>query len=235
LVDVDQQRRRFLADVTHDLATPLTTIRGYAETLLDPRVPKSVAEREQYLRFIMEEAARMDGLVAELLDLARVESGGLPLEKERVDLTAIAREGAARMRRVFEEAGLRLTAPEGESVIAVADAARIEQVVVNLLQNALQHARAEVRIHAEPAPAGGARLVVEDDGPGFAAEDLPFVFERFYRADPSRPAGGTGLGLAIVRGIARAHGGDATAENRAEGGARVTVTLPSNTNPLPHL
>jgi len=231
LLAVDEQRRRFLADVTHDLATPLTTIRGYAETLLDPGVLKSPEERDEYVRFIHEEAIRMDALVADLLDLARVESGSVPLERSRVDLAALAREEAARSRRALDEAGLALEIDAAGPVFVLADPRRIEQIVTNLLRNAMAHVPSggtvRVRVERAPADATAARLVVEDDGPGIDTADLPFVFDRFYRGAPSRPAGGTGLGLAIVRGLSRAHGGDATAENAPGGGARITVTLPA--------
>lgn len=228
LTEADQQRRRFLADVTHDLATPLTTIRGYAETLLDPAVAKSREETERYLRFIQEEAVRMDSLVADLLDLARVEAAGIPLSREPVDLAGLADAVIRRMRPSFAEAGLDLTGPTQEQrVPTIVDRARIEQLLSNLLGNALRYVQAggmvSVRIESNPEATD---LVVEDDGPGFAPGDLPHVFERFYRGNPARPSGGTGLGLAIVRGIARAHGGDATAENRPERGARIVVRLP---------
>ncbi len=240
VIEADHQRRRFLADVTHDLATPLTTIRGYAETLLDPTVPKSREETERYLRFIQEEAVRMDGLVADLLDLARVEAGGVPLAREPVDLVNLARMVVGRMRPAFAEAGLDLAGPSPEAgadggfppppqgILALADRGRIEQLLANLLGNALRYVQAggKVRVRVE-STAEEPTVIVEDDGPGFAREDLPRVFERFYRGNPARPAGGTGLGLAIVRGIARAHGGEATAENRPEGGARIIVRLPA--------
>jgi signal transduction histidine kinase len=229
LLEADRQRRRFLADVTHDLATPLTSIRGYAETLLDPAVPKSVSETEGYVRFIHEEALRMDGLVADLLDLARVESGSVPLEPEPIDLAALARAAVDRMRPTFAGADLDLKGPPaGIQVMIQADRRRIEQLIDNLLNNEIQHVPAGSTVQIGVEPGGEARLIVEDDGPGFPPDDLPFVFERFYRGNRSRPAGGSGLGLAIVRGIARAHGGEALAENRPEGGARVSVRLPGN-------
>ncbi|MBD3163209.1 MAG: HAMP domain-containing protein, partial [Candidatus Eisenbacteria bacterium] len=202
LIAVDRQRRRFLADVTHDLATPLTTIRGYAETLRDPKVPKDPEEIDRYLRFIQEEADRMDGLVADLLDLARVESGQRPLERETVDLRGLVAGEAARLRPRFREAGIALEGPESEGppVEATVDRRRVEQLLVNVLQNAFQHLPGGgiVRVSVGRSPEDGGEILVEDDGPGFREEDLPHVFERFYRGDPARPSGGTGLGLAIV-------------------------------------
>jgi signal transduction histidine kinase len=233
LIEADQQRRRFLADVTHDLATPLTSIRGYAETLLDPHVEKTKEEVERYLRTIEEEARRMDALVVDLLDLARVESGTVPLDRERIDLRALVAEEIDRARATLATAGLRLHAPEAGPAIEVhADRRRLEQLVANLLSNSAQHAPGGRNVWVTVrGDAGQGEITVEDDGPGFRQEDLPHVFDRFYRGDPARPAGGTGLGLAIVRGIARAHGGEALAGSRAGGGARVAVTLPCGPPP----
>jgi signal transduction histidine kinase len=227
ILEADRQRRRFLADVTHDLATPLTTIRGYAETLLDPNVPKTDEEKLGYVRFIHEEALRMDGLVTDLLDLARVESGAVRLDCERLDLAVLATAAVERARSAFVAAGLRIEGPSAGSAVTIdGDRSRIEQVFDNLLNNAIQHVPSGSTVRVRVASNGEALLIVEDDGPGFPAEDLPHVFERFYRGNHARPAGGTGLGLAIVRGIARAHGGDAQAENPTQGGARVVVRFP---------
>lgn len=232
LVNADRQRRRFLADVTHDLATPLTTIRGYAETLLDPNVPKSTEEADRYLQFIQEEAERMDALVADLLELARVESGSVQLQREATDLVELVRGEVERMRPAFSDADVGIDGPESsrQRIEAAVDRRRTEQLVANLLRNALQHlgAGGSARVRVEFAGEATAQIVVEDNGPGFDPEDLPNVFERFYRGDRARRSGGTGLGLAIVRGIARAHGGEAIAENRQEGGARVIVRLPAD-------
>jgi signal transduction histidine kinase len=231
LLDADAQRRRFLADVTHDLVTPLTSIRGYAETLLDPAVPKSEAEIARFLRFIEEEARRMDALLGDLLDLARAERGALTLQIEEQDLVPIVREEAARKGPAFAEAGMILRRPEpGEaSIPACFDRRRVEQAVSNLLSNAARHASrggtVEIKVLRLPDD-DRIEVRVEDGGPGFRDEDLPRVFDRFFRGDPARTAAGTGLGLAIVRAIAQAHGGDAYAENRPEGGARVGMILP---------
>jgi len=229
--EAERQRRRFLADVTHELATPLTSIRGYAETLLDPQVPVSPEERTSYLKDILYEAQRMDLLVADLLDLARLEGGGTTMEPAEVDLHGLCRETVRRFQPLFQDAGLTLrwNGPEEGAVIPVrGDSRHLEQVMTNLLQNALRHVPAgrwaEVRLERE---SGRARIVVEDNGPGFPEQELTNVFDRFYRADPSRASGGTGLGLSIVREIVRMHHGNVWAENRPEGGARLIVELPT--------
>ncbi len=228
----EQQRRRFLADVTHELSTPLTSIRGYAETLIDPRVPATETERESWVRDILAESRRMDHLIADLLDLARLEAGAAGPDVVDLDWAGLCCESMRRFQPLFAEAGLRLrwTGPDGP-IYVKADGRRLEQVLDNLLTNALRYVPrgGEVQVSVESGnggPPGWARLFVCDDGPGFPAADLPHVFDRFYRADPSRSSVGTGLGLAIVREIVRMHGGTVRAENRSEGGARLVVELP---------
>jgi two-component system, OmpR family, sensor kinase len=229
--EVEQQRRRFLADVTHELATPLTSIRGFAETLCDPEVPISPDERAVYLKDIQHEAERMDSMVADLLDLARLEGGAAGLDLSEVDWEGLSREAVRRFQPLYQEAGLSLAwVPQGESrpVAVRGDARRLEQVIGNLLQNALRYVPRDgaVRVFLE-SDAARACLIVEDTGPGFPEQDLPHVFDRFYRADPSRGSGGSGLGLSIVREIVKMHGGEVRAENRPSGGARLIVELPT--------
>jgi signal transduction histidine kinase len=230
LEEADRQRRQLLADVTHELSTPLTTIRGYTETLLDPKVTTTGDERAAYLLDIQEEAGRIDLLVRDLLDLARLEAGSGEPVRETVDWAALARGSVRRFEPLARDAGLALSGPpEGADVVLVTgDPRRLEQVLDNLLMNALRYVprggRVDLRVERRGALA---LLTVEDDGPGFAAEDLPRVFDRFYRGDRARSAGGSGLGLAIVREIARAHGGAVRAENRPEGGARLCVEVPA--------
>lgn len=226
-----EQRRRLLADITHDLATPLTSIRGYAETLLDESVRVDDADRARYLRDVLHAAERMDRLLTDLLDLARLESGVSALACEDLDLAELARNATERFRPLFQKEG-RTLAWEGDAVEVVvnADGHRLEQVLDNLLGNALRHVPAGGRIGVAVARAGDrACLTVSDDGPGFTDDDLPRVFDRFHRGDRARSTPGSGLGLAIVREIARAHGGDARADNLDGGGARLTVTIPTRT------
>jgi two-component system phosphate regulon sensor histidine kinase PhoR len=239
LDEAEQQRRRFLADVTHELSTPLTSIRGYAETLLDPHVPVTAEERAAYLGHVLEESRRMDALLHDLLDLARLEAGVGETVRERIDLVALVRHATQRHAPRFAQAGLALHwKPESVASAGVdADGRRLEQVVDNLLANALRYVPrtgsvwvgVDVCDGAAEGPTGPpeVRLVVEDDGPGFPPGSLDSVFDRFYRADPSRPSGGTGLGLAIVKEIVLRHGGTVRASGRDEGGARIEVRLPS--------
>jgi signal transduction histidine kinase len=242
--DADRQRRRLLADISHELGTPLTSIRGYAETLLDPQVPVTDEERRRYLHDVLEEAKRLDLLIRDLFEITRLESGAPELEMETLDWTALVRNTMARFEPRFRDAGLALVwGGELTEAWVRGDGRRLEQVIENLLTNALRYVPegGEVRVsiaraqaeagdgHATADAATGARfaLVVEDDGPGIPAEHLPHVFERFFRADPARPGGGTGLGLAIVKEIMARHGGTVTAANRAPRGARLRVELPA--------
>lgn len=239
--ETERQRRRFLADVTHELSTPLTSIRGYAETLRNPDVSISPEERATYVRYIQDEAERMHLLVADLLDLARLESGAPALEPVELDWADLCRRSMQRFDARFQQAGVALQwTGSSDAVFVRADGRRLEQVIDNLLTNALRYVsrggRVWVSVQSVLAAdgVGRARLTVEDDGPGFDIQDLPYVFDRFYRADAARSAGGSGLGLAIVREIVRSHGGSATAENRAEGGARLRFEMPNNVRRMPH-
>jgi two-component system OmpR family sensor kinase len=228
----DRTRRRLLADISHELATPLTTIRGYTETLLDPDVPVDEKERTDYLQAVKEEARRMDLLLADLFELTRLEAGAIGLHPEPLDLADLVRNMVDRFEPRFREGGLALSF-EGplESAPLTADGRRLEQVFLNLLGNALRyvprggHVWVRLRPGEEPDRTGVC-LEVADDGPGIPPADLPHVFDRFYRGDPSRPAGGSGLGLAIVRELVAGHGGRVEAANRPEGGAIFRVRLP---------
>jgi signal transduction histidine kinase len=226
----EAQRSRLLADITHELSTPLTSIRGYVETLLDPDVPTTREERAGYLRDVRDEAMRLDLLIQDLFDLVRLEAGASALEPVRLDWAALCRNTARRFEPRFREAGLTLrwTEEPAEAWIR-ADGRRMEQVVENLLINALRYVPAGGTVTLSLAPAAGSRhrLTIADDGPGIAAEDLPHVFERFYRAAAVRSSGGSGLGLAIVREIVQRHGGEVRAERAEPRGAVFVVELPA--------
>jgi two-component system sensor histidine kinase BaeS len=229
----DRQRRRLLADISHELATPLTSIRGYTETLLEPEVAVSEEEQAGYLQDVLEEAKRMDLLIQDLLDLTRLEAGAISMEAESLDWTALCRNTMNRFKTRFQEAGLNIQwFGSAEPAWVFADGRRMEQVLENLLVNAMRYVQAggTVSLSLEPIrepAADGFRLTVADDGPGFPPGDLPHVFDRFYRADAARSAGGTGLGLAIVQEIVRRHGGEVRAENRSPVGAAILVELPA--------
>jgi signal transduction histidine kinase len=231
---VDAQRRQLFADITHELATPLTSIRGYAETLLDPGVPKSDDERARYVRGVLEESRRLDRLIRDLFELARLEAGAAPLTREPLDWSALCANTVERFQPRFRNAGLTLgwTAPASAAWID-ADGHRMEQVLENLLGNALRYVPSGGTVELSLARVAASpmrwRLEASDDGPGLPPEELPRVFQRFYRASGGRPAsdnGGSGLGLAIVREIVERHGGTVSARARAPHGLVMVVEMP---------
>jgi signal transduction histidine kinase len=234
----EQQRRQLFADITHELATPLTSIRGYAETLLDPAVSVSDDERGHYLRGVLEESRRLDRLIRDLFELARLEAGASALTIEPLDWTALCRNTVTRFEPRFREAGLRLLWREpAEQAWVEADGHRLEQVLENLLANALRYVPSggtiELALTRAPGGAGAFCLTVSDDGPGLPPQDLAHAFERFYRAagargtGAARDAGGSGLGLAIVREIVERHGGTVRAETREPHGLAIIIELPA--------
>jgi two-component system OmpR family sensor kinase len=226
----EQRLRQFLADASHELRTPLTSIRGYSELFR-----RGAANRPEDLvpamRRIEDEATRMGVLVDDLLLLARLDQGR-PLDRFPVDLVAIAREVTADAAVVDAERSISFEAPA--PIVVLGDEQRLRQAVANLVGNALDHTPpgtpVEVRVRVD---AGRAVLAVTDHGPGIPPEHLPRIFERFYRADPSRTreSGGMGLGLAIVSSIAEAHGGSARVESEIGAGATFIVELPLAARP----
>lgn len=220
-----EAQRQLVADLRHDLRTPLTVIAGYAEALRD-----GVARGERATRAagaIVEEAARIERMADDLGAFADLERAGRPLRPEPLDAGAVAREAADRFAAAAEARGRRLAAETDAGRIGFrGDRTAIDRVLANLVANALVHAGAAVAIEARRMP-GEVVLAVRDDGPGIAPDHLPRVFDRFFRGDPARSGPGSGLGLAIVAELAAAQGGRAFAENLPGGGARVGVVLPA--------
>jgi len=221
-------RRDFVANVSHELKTPLTSISGYAETLTSEHPDPETSA--QFLQVILSNARRMQRLVDSLLDLSRIESGRWQPRIESVDIGAVAREVAAVVGDPAARQRVRFgveVAAGAESLQADPDAVR--QILTNLFDNALRYAPdgSTVRCKARPAD-GGIVISVSDMGKGIAHEHLPRVFERFYRADPSRARdeGGTGLGLAIVKHLVEAHDGRVWAESERGQGTTVYAWFP---------
>jgi signal transduction histidine kinase len=212
--------RAVLLSVSHDLRTPLTSIRGYAEGIEDGTVePRQAAE------VVGREAARLERLVGDLLALARLRQGVLEVTREPVDLGAVAREAQERLRPRATEAGVEILI-EGEAAHAVADHGRSLQVVSNLVENAIRVSPAGGRV---TLCVGQGTVSVSDQGPGIAEADIPRAFERFHlRNQAGRgSANGAGLGLAIVRELTAAMGGTVAVENLPRRGARFSVCLPT--------
>ncbi len=220
-------RRDFVANVSHELRTPLTVITGFVETLQDEELPPDL--RRQFLGMAAGNVQRMQRIVDDLLDLSRIESGGwLPNPIEQ-DVGAVAAEIVAPMLDAARAKHVALRLELGADAATIyADSTATRQILSNLTENALRHTMSgEVVIFTE-SDETGAWLGVRDTGIGIGAEHLPRIFERFYRADPSRSreAGGTGLGLAIVRHLAEAHGGRVRAESTPGVGTTIAAHFP---------
>jgi two-component system sensor histidine kinase MprB len=211
-----QAQRQLVADASHELRTPLTSLRTNIEVLAgNRRLP--AGERERLLNDVVEQLGEMTTLIAELIELAR---GDQPLaEHEDVRLDLIAADAVDRARR--NRPNVTFTTSFAESLVH-GDRATIERAVGNLLDNAAKWSQAdgEVEVHVQDG-----EVIVRDHGPGIDEEDLPFVFDRFYRARSARGMSGSGLGLAIVRQVAEAHGGSVFAERAEGGGTRMTLRL----------
>lgn len=225
-------RRDFVANVSHELKTPLTVVRGFAETLADDDPPLDV--RRQFAHSIASHTRRMQRLVDDLLDLSRIESGGWVPDPRPVSVTALVAEDASASRAAAERKSLRFDVAVGADAEAVyADATALRQVVGNLVENAIRHtSEGAVTLRAE-REGKGVTISVTDTGCGIAPEHLPRIFERFYRVDParSREQGGTGLGLSIVKHLAEAHGGRVTARSTLHVGTTIGVWLPDAPEP----
>ncbi|MBI5622505.1 MAG: PAS domain-containing protein [Elusimicrobia bacterium] len=225
---LERARREFVANVSHELKTPLTTIRGFAETLLSGGMDDP-AHRVEFLETIEKDAERLSALVDDLLELSAIESGRAPLRLSLVDVLEVARETAAGLRFLAERRKISITVQDGGAPPVAADKTRLAQVLRNLLDNAVKYNKegGSVTVAAETG-VEELEVSVADTGPGILAEDLPRIFERFYRVDKarSRELGGTGLGLSIVKHIVEAHGGRVWAENLPKGGAVLRFTLP---------
>jgi signal transduction histidine kinase len=219
--------QEFVANVSHELRTPLTSIRGFVEALRDGTIGDD-AGRQRSLAVIDAELRRLQRLVADLLDLSRIESGQATLRREPVDLAAVLRHCAEVAAGRAEEADIELVVIASPGVPPVTgDADRLEQVVRNLLDNALRYTAAGGRVELWLATVERkVHIVVTDTGAGIPEHALPRLFERFYTADPARAGRGTGLGLAIAREIALAHGGDIAVASTPGVGSTFTVVLP---------
>ena len=225
--------RAFLMSISHDLRTPLTSIRGYAEAVAEGAADDEES-RQRAAQIIVAEARRLERLVADLLELARLDAREFSLHPGPVDVAEVARQAALALEPAAREAGLALVvAGESGPVTATADRERLAQVMANLVENALKYAAATVEVDVRRVGPEEVEIAVSDDGPGIAPEDLPRVFERLYtsRRQPGRKVG-TGLGLAIVRELVTAMGGRVEVSRTFTGGSRFAVTLPA-TAPAP--
>ena len=224
----DQIRRDFVANVSHELRTPLTAIRGYVEALIDTDTTSE--QGRAFLGIIARHSERMERLVKDLLRLARLDAGQETLDIIACDTRNLVSGVIADATPAADARAQRIEVAVGTGAETLrGDPAKLHDALRNLVANAITYSpeHTTIRIEAEQAD-GAVSLSVSDQGPGIPDEDLSRVFERFYRVDKSRARdpGGTGLGLAIVKHLIELHGGSVRAENRAEGGTRVTITLP---------
>nr|WP_275422381.1 ATP-binding protein [Paenibacillus mucilaginosus] len=235
---LDKVRKDFVANVSHELRTPLSMLQGYSEALIDD-IAATPEERKELAQVIYDESLRMGRLVADLLDLAKLETGNMEMAFRELDVRVFLRRIQRKFMALSKERDITLNCivPETELILRQADEDRLEQVLTNLLDNAIRHtpAGAEIRLSASGTRHKGDPAVlieVADQGYGIPAADLPFIFERFYKADKARTrgvSGGTGLGLSIVKNIVEAHRGVVSAKSQPGQGTTFSITLPVQT------
>jgi signal transduction histidine kinase len=230
LAETDRFRRDLVANVSHELKTPITALRAVLENLVDGVSPPE----PDTLRIMLTQVERLGGLVEQLLDLSKLEAGVVPLDRRdfavRPLLERVMQEQQVQLEREQDRTVSLQLVVEPDSLSSNADAERVHQVFANLLANAVRHSPDGGEVVVEAGRTDGRLTVaVTDDGPGIPADEAAHVFDRFYRADSARPLndGGTGLGLAIARWIIDLHGGDIRIETDRRKGCRVVVELPA--------
>ncbi len=231
LKQLENTRREFVANVSHELRTPLSLIKGFVETLLDG-AKDDPATATRFLQTIEKHADRLTYLIEDLLTISRLESGRIVLNLQPVELRAEAQRVLDDLQARAAEKHITLENLLPAGLSARADADRLEQVLFNLVENALKYGApaGRVQLGARARAEGGVELWVRDDGPGIPEEARERIFERFYRVDRarSRETGGTGLGLAIVKHIVQAHGGEVWVKSEPGHGATFYFTLPQS-------
>ncbi len=225
LAEVDRARRELVANVSHELRTPITALQAILENLVDGVEPAD----PETLRTMLRQVERLGTLVAQLLDLSRLESGAVPLQRRPFELTRLLEDAAGETRLRTTDVRVEVSVdPVGATLDG--DPGRMHQVVTNLLDNAVRHSPAGGTVELRATKnRSGVTIEVCDEGPGIREEDKHMVFERFYRADSARASkdGGAGLGLAIARWIVDLHGGAISVEARQPHGCRMVVVMPA--------
>jgi two-component system phosphate regulon sensor histidine kinase PhoR len=226
---LEKIRQDFVANVSHELRTPLTTIKGYAETLLEGAIKEDVAS--QFVQVINRHADRLTKIVEDLLTLSKIESREFSLKPEGLSISELINSTLDVVKEEADKKGMSISWSESiPSLFMVGDRKGLEQVLINLLDNAIKYGRegGNIKISVCENPNAEIQISVEDDGIGIPKEDLPRIFERFYRVDKgrSKELGGTGLGLSIVKHIIQAHGGNVWAESQIGKGSTFYLTLP---------
>lgn len=236
---LEKLRRDFVANVSHEIRTPLSMLQGYSEALLDDIVA-SPEERKELVQVIYDESLRMGRLVNDFLDMARMEAGHVELSLQEFDMSNVVRRVHRKFQVYAKERDVSLIAelPDEPLDVYEVDEDRIEQVLTNLMDNALRHTPAgkSIRIAGDLATINKKRyvkLIIADEGQGIPSEDVPYIFERFYKADKARKrgaSGGTGLGLAIVKNIITQHNGRIEVDSVLGKGTTFTLLLPVESN-----
>jgi signal transduction histidine kinase len=227
LLELDKLRSAVLSNVSHELRTPLTGILGSAQNLRDGLAGGLTQAQQEYVGMIESDSGRLIRVVNELLEWGRLQAGHIQLQRAPLNLQALVDEVFMLLRPAAERKGVALEAVGCETSID-ADADKLKQILINLVDNAIKFSRAQatVRLSAEPGKAG-LRILVEDHGVGVAPEDVPHLFERFFRGRATDGTAGSGLGLAIARNLARLHGGDITLQSMPQRGSTFALSLPA--------
>lgn len=227
LAGLDQMRKDFVANVSHDLRSPLTSMHGFVRAFLDEAVPPE--RQRQYLLLMHAQTERMSKLVDDLLDLARLEAGQLDIRPTSFNLSELVRLVVARLEPEWgkKQVTVEVFAEEAPDLSVWADSDRIDQVLVNLVQNAIHFSPPESRVEVQVTKTAQAVVSVRDTGPGIKPENLDAIWQRFYKADPARmtPAG-TGIGLSIVKHILDLHHSPISVHSEVGKGATFTFMLP---------
>ena len=226
---LERVRQEFLSNISHELRTPLTSILAFVETLEDGAVDDTENNR-RFLAVIRRNADRMHALIADILELSMIESGKVSVDIRRVDLNPIVTDVFASLSSQASDRGIILENDVPENAFVRADAMRLDQMLTNLIDNAVKFNRENGRVSVGLTERDSRQVIsVTDEGEGITPDQLARIFERFYRADRARTSGvgGTGLGLAIVKHLAKLHGGEIAAESTLGEGSTFTIALPS--------
>ncbi|KGX91473.1 sensor histidine kinase [Pontibacillus marinus] len=222
-----EERKEFLASISHELRTPITYIKGYANIASREKI--SDQEREKYLRILKEESEHLTLLIKNLFELAKMDQNQFVIYKENVYICEIIQKVKEKMTPIFKDKQISFELKCEPDLQVAVDSERFHQVLINLIDNAINHSGelSKVRLHVEQSKPGLITISISDDGNGIPKEELPFIFERLYRVDKSRSRslGGSGLGLSIVKEIIEKHGGQVHAESNLEKGTTISIEL----------
>lgn len=228
LLELDKLRSAVLSNVSHELRTPLTGILGSAQNLRDGIAGGLTREQREYVQMIEKDSGRLIRVVNELLEWGRLQAGQIQLQREAVAIGPMLDEVFMAVRPAAQGRGVELEHEAGEAARVEADADKLKQILINLVDNAVKFSPPGTRVRVKArGDTAGLRIDVDDEGPGIAAEDLPHVFDRFYRGRNAEAAAGSGLGLAIAKNLARLHGGDIGLQSKPGCGSTFTLNLPA--------